>query len=50
MKLVFDYNKMIFLDAENLAEAGIKSAYARTIVPRLGEYVSEIAEGSGNRR
>jgi hypothetical protein len=43
-KFVLDYEKMIFLDAENLAEAGIKRAYARKIVPRLGEYVSEIAE------
>jgi hypothetical protein len=35
-----DYNKMLFLDAEDLAEAGIKEAY-QSVMQVLGQYVSE---------
>jgi hypothetical protein len=40
MKSTLDYGKMLFLDAEALAEAGIKEAY-HSMVPVLGQYVSE---------
>jgi len=43
MKFTLDYERMILLDAEDLAEAGIKRAYG-SIMPRLREYVSEPAE------
>jgi hypothetical protein len=43
MKFKLDYNKMYFLDAEDLAEAGIKKAY-QSMVRVLCEYVSELAE------
>jgi hypothetical protein len=43
VKFTPDYGEMIFLDAEELAERGIKRAFA-SIAPRLGEYVSKIAE------
>jgi len=43
MKFQLDYNKVLFLDAEDLAEAGIKEAY-RSMIPALGQYVSEPAE------
>src|ERR1700674_3014095 len=43
MKFKLDYNKMYFLDAEDLAEAGIKKAY-HSMVRVLCEYVSEPAE------
>jgi hypothetical protein len=41
MKL--DYDTMIHLDAENLAEAGIGAAY-RELLPELGKHVSNTAE------
>lgn len=37
-----DYNKMSFLDAENLAEQGIKEAYEE-LIPKLAKYVSRPA-------
>ncbi len=43
MKFTVDYDKMISLDAEELAEAGIKRAYG-SIVPLFREYASEPAE------
>lgn len=43
MKFKLDYNTMHFLDAEDLAEAGIKEAY-QSMMPILGQYVSEPAE------
>src|ERR1700735_828616 len=43
MKFQLDYNKVLFLDAEDLAEAGIKDAYP-PMVPALGQDVSEPAE------
>jgi hypothetical protein len=43
MKSALDYDKMLFLDAENLAEAGIMEAYQST-VQVLGQYVSEPAQ------
>lgn len=41
--MALDYEDLIMLDAEDLAEGGIGEAYA-SIVPRLREYVSEPAE------
>jgi hypothetical protein len=43
MKFKLDYNKMLLLDAEDLAEAGIKEAY-QSILEVLGQYVLEPAE------
>ena len=43
MTFALDYDKMHFLDAEDLAEGGIKAAY-QSITPELSEYVSELAE------
>lgn len=43
MKFTLDYDKMVFLDAETLAEAGIKNAY-QSIVKVLGQYVQEPAD------
>ena len=43
MKFKLDYDKMVFLDAEDLAEAGIKEAYQSTM-RALGQYVSEPTE------
>jgi len=43
MEFTLDYNKMLMLDAETLAEAGIKETY-QSILKVLGEYVSEPAE------
>ncbi|CAB3693112.1 hypothetical protein LMG3458_02236 [Achromobacter deleyi] len=37
-----DYEKMILLDAENLAEQGIASAYEQ-LVPELGRYIDQPA-------
>jgi hypothetical protein len=42
VSLALDYDSMIFLDAENLAETGIKSAYDE-ILPTLREYVRAAA-------
>jgi len=43
MNFKLDYNRMLFLDAEDLAEAGIKEAY-QSMVRVLGQYVSEPSE------
>jgi hypothetical protein len=43
MKLTLDYNKMLLLDAEDLAEVGINEAY-QSVVPVLGQYVPEPAQ------
>ena len=43
MKFTLDYNKMLFLDAEALAEAGINEAY-KSVVQVLGQYVPEPAQ------
>jgi hypothetical protein len=43
MKSTLDYGKMLFLDAETLAEAGIKEAY-QSLVRVLSQYVSEPAQ------
>ena len=43
MEFKLDYDKMLFLDAEDLAEAGIKEAY-QSMMRALGQYVSEPAE------
>ena len=43
MKFTLDYDKMLFLDAETLAEAGIKEAY-QSMMRVLGQYVSEPAQ------
>jgi|SRR5580700_131031 hypothetical protein len=43
MKFKLDYDKMLFLDAEDLAEAGIKEAY-QSMMRALGQYVSEPTE------
>ena len=43
MKFKLDYDKMLFFDAETLAEAGIKEAY-QSILKVLGQYVSEPAQ------
>ena len=43
MKFALDYDKLIFLDAEALAEGGIREAYT-SILPHLKEYVAEPAE------
>jgi hypothetical protein len=43
MKFTLDYNKMVLLDAEDLAETGIKEAY-QSILEVLGQYVSDPAE------
>src|SRR5262245_23874355 len=40
MNFELDYSEMIFLDAEDLAEGGILSAYAR-LMPKLREYVMQ---------
>jgi len=39
-----DYDQMIFLDAEWLAEGGVAEAYVEEILPRLSEYVSNPSE------
>jgi hypothetical protein len=43
MKFALDYEKLIPLDAEALAEGGIREAYA-SILPHLIQYVAEPAE------
>jgi hypothetical protein len=43
MKFALDYDKLIFLDAEELAEGGIAEAYA-AVLPHLKQYVAEPAE------
>jgi len=43
MKFRLDYDKMLFLDAEDLAESGIKEAY-QSILKVLGRYVPEPAQ------
>lgn len=43
MKFRLDYAKMLVLDAEDLAEAGIKAAYL-SMMQALRQYVSEPAE------
>jgi hypothetical protein len=43
MKLALDYDKLIFLDAEALAEGGIREAYT-SILPNLKQYVAEPSE------
>jgi len=43
MKFTLDYDKMLFLDAETLAEAGIKETY-QSMAPVLGQYVAEPAQ------
>jgi hypothetical protein len=43
MKFKLNYDELIILDAEDLAETGIKEAY-EAIKHRLGQYVAEPAE------
>jgi len=43
MKFMLDYDKMVLLDAEDLAEAGIKNAY-QSIAKVLGQFVPEPAD------
>ena len=43
MKFTLDYGKLLLLDAEDLAEAGIKEAY-ESVLPALRQYVSEPAQ------
>jgi hypothetical protein len=43
MEFTLDYNKMLPLDAEDLAEFGIKQTY-ESILPILSRYVSEPAQ------
>jgi hypothetical protein len=43
MKFSLDYDKMLVLDAEDLAEAGIKKAY-ESALPALRQYISEPAQ------
>jgi hypothetical protein len=43
MKFRLDYNKMLLLDAEDLAEGGIQKTY-RSILDALRQYVSEPAQ------
>jgi hypothetical protein len=45
MKFALDYDKLIFLDAEDLAECGVKDAYT-SILPHLKQYAAEPAEVS----
>lgn len=39
----FNYDAMIYLDAEDLAEAGIKEAYEKDVLPLLRQYVERPA-------
>jgi len=41
---VLDYEKMIFLDAEALAEGGIGEKYSCDVAPALSQYVSTTAD------
>ena len=43
MEFKLDYDKMLLLDAEDLAEGGIKNAY-QSVAKVLGQYVSEPAQ------
>jgi len=43
MKFTLDHDKLIFLDAEALAEGGIRSA-CKSILPLLRQFVAEPAE------
>jgi hypothetical protein len=43
MNFRLDYDKMLVLDAEDLAEAGIKKAY-ESVLPVLRQYVSDPVE------
>ncbi len=43
MSFTLDYDKMLILDAEDLAEGGIKQAYA-SIAGELGKYIPDPAE------
>jgi hypothetical protein len=43
MKFTLDYTKLINLDAEDLAEVGIKNAY-QSLLKALRQYVSEPAQ------
>src|SRR5258708_1741496 len=43
MAFTLNYDNMLFLDAEDLAEAGIKKAYD-SLAPDLGQYISAPAE------
>jgi hypothetical protein len=43
MSIGLDYDKMLYLDAEDLAEGGIKRAY-ESILPALSEHISEPAQ------
>ncbi len=43
MSDILDYDKMVHLDAENLAEAGILEAY-KLILPELQKYVPQPAQ------
>jgi hypothetical protein len=43
MPFALDYEKLIFLDAEELAEGGIRAAYT-SVLPHLKQYVAEPAE------
>ncbi len=40
--LELDYDELVHLDAEDLAETGIKKAYDE-LLPQLGKYVSQPA-------
>jgi hypothetical protein len=43
MSDILDYDQLIFLDAENLAEAGIREAY-ESLLPELRKYVPQPAQ------
>jgi hypothetical protein len=43
MSDTLDYDKMVILDAENLAEAGIREAY-ESLLPELQKYVPQPAQ------
>jgi hypothetical protein len=43
MEFSLDYSKMVFLDAEELAEGGIQAAY-KDLLPELLKYVQEADE------
>jgi hypothetical protein len=43
MSEILDYEQLILLDAENLAEAGIREAY-ESLLPELRKYVPQPAQ------
>ena len=43
MSDILDYDQLVFLDAENLAEAGMREAY-ESLLPELQKYVPQPAQ------